>query len=64
MSNKAKSHEDCIGSVCLLCMRKGGRYLNDFNIVRVQKFVKNDIIHADERVPRVISNSCRTILQK
>ena len=64
MPNKAKSHEDGKSSVCLLCMRKGDRYLNEFIIARIRKFVKVDINHADERVPRGICNSCRTILQK
>ena len=28
MPNKAKIHEDCKSTVCLLCMRKGDKYLN------------------------------------
>ena len=48
MPNKAKSHEDCRSSVCLLYMRKGDRYLNDFIIARIRKLVKSNIMQMNE----------------
>ena len=50
--------------VCLLCMRKDDRYLNDFINARIRKFVKSEINHPDERVPRGICYLCRITLQK
>ena len=64
MPNKAKSHKGCKSSLCLLCMRKGDKYFNDFIIARIRKIVKSEINHVDERVPRGICDSCRTTLQK
>jgi hypothetical protein len=64
MPNKPKNHEECRKTVCFLCMRKGDREINDFIIGRIHKLVKSDINFADERVPRALCNSCRTLLQK
>ena len=64
MPNKAKSHEDCRKSVCVLCLKKGDRELSDFIKGRIHKLVKININFADERVPLAICNNCRTILQK
>lgn len=64
MPNFAKSHSDCLKSVCFLCMKKSDRELTDFMKARINNIFKEAIDFCDEKIPTGVCNTCRLKLQK
>ena len=64
MPNSKKTHEDCRKTVCIFCLRKCIRELNNQLINTIETVFQMKLDISDSRVPKGICDTCRIALGK
>ena len=64
MPNSKKTHEDCRKTVCIFCLKKCTRELNNQLINTIETVLQMKLDISDSRVPKGICDTCRIALGK